>query len=111
VAALIIGFIAPAIRLLFRLIRRAELIPEAHVREAPVISTLVFLACVLGSLLLLLVVWILLTTSPEERHGANLAAPISLGLMFFAFALLTGECVLVGRSAKRPARSSAAALK
>lgn len=104
-ALLVIGFIAPATLAIIRLLRRGKLIPDAHLKEAPMLSTLLFLASVLGSALLLLVAWILFTTSPEERHGANLAAPVVLGLMLLAFALLAGECVLVPGSTGRAWRA------
>jgi hypothetical protein len=98
---LLAGFIVPSASALLRLSRSTQLLPDSRLRAAPVLSMAVLLACVLGTALLLFVAWVVCTTWPEERHGANLAAPACFGLMLLAFALLTGECVLAPGPAKQ----------
>jgi hypothetical protein len=97
-ACALLGLIAPASRALLRLLRHAELVPLSHLRERPVVATLVGVTSLCGNALALLVAWGVLSTLPESR-GLNFAGPMMLAFMLFAFALLTGEMVLVGRSA------------
>jgi len=52
-----------------------------------------------GCALILMVAWGLITRLPPSTH-ANFGGPTVLALMLFAIALLTGECVLVGRIAR-----------
>jgi len=95
-AVVLLVFGLPALRALARLFHHRDLLPEAHLRSMPVVATLVVLASALGTALILLVAWILITTLPESRD-VNLAAPCALAAMLYAFALLCGEIVLVGR--------------
>jgi amino acid transporter len=92
---LVLLFLLP-LRALARLVRRSELIPDSHLLERPVVAFLVWITSITGCALALLVAWALISTLPEPHHG-NLAAPAMLAFMMFAFALLTGELVLVGR--------------
>jgi len=100
VVVVLLGFWVLALRALGRLALRRELVPDEHLRERPVIAGIVGFACIFGTWMTLLPDWILLTTLPDSLD-VNLAAPWALGLMCYAFALLTGEVVLVGG---KPAR-------
>ena len=95
-ALALLVFGGPALRALARLLLHRELVPDSHVRERPLIALLVGLACAIGTTLVLLVAGALITTLPESRD-VNLAAPCALAAMLYAFALLCGEIVLVGR--------------
>ena len=87
-------FVVPATRALLRLIRRADLIREDHLREAPVVSTLVFLASTCASFLFLNLAWAFLTHAGRD---VELAPFVFFGAIWLALALLIGEIVLVGR--------------
>jgi hypothetical protein len=91
------GFVAPAARALFRLVRRASLIPDSHLREAPVVATLVLFASAFASFLFLNLAWAFLTRAGRDVELAPFAF---FGLFWLAIALLTGEIVLVGRQKK-----------
>ena len=97
--------VVPSLRAFIRLLRQGELVPDSHLAERPVIAALVWLASAAGTALYLLVAWILLSTLPESRD-VNLAGPLMLATMLYAFALLTGELVLVGRLNPRGALRS-----
>ena len=85
------------LRALVRLVSRSELIPASHIRERPVVASVVVIACLLGGALFLLAGWVGLTSLPEDDIGGPLGGAIMLAAMLFAVALLTGELVLVGR--------------
>jgi hypothetical protein len=87
-------FIAPATRALLRLVRRADLFPESHMREAPIVSTLVLFASIAASFLFLNLAWAFLTRAGRD---VELAPFVFFGMLWLAIALLTGEIVLVGR--------------
>ena len=87
-------FIVPAARALYRLIRFRELIPDAHLREAPIVATLVLVSSAFASFLLLNFVWAILTRAGRD---VELAPFVFFGMYWLAIALLTGEIVLVGR--------------
>jgi hypothetical protein len=96
---LAVMFLLPA-RALLRLLRRAELIPDTHLRERPVVASLVALCCLFGCALVFLVVSVWITT-PPDRMNSDIGGPLAFfgmcALFWFAIALLTGELVLVGR--------------
>ena len=96
-AVALLVFAIPALRALARLFWRRDLLPEAHLRARPVVAALVVLASAMGTVLILLVAWILITTLPES-HDVNVAGPGTLAAMLYAFSLLAGEVVLVGRT-------------
>jgi pilus assembly protein TadC len=88
------------LRAVTRLIRRGELVPDAHLRERPVIAMIVALPAVLGLLLVCAVIRVWIDSQPWGTDaGGPLAGAAALSLLFTAFAVLTGELVLVGRSA------------
>jgi hypothetical protein len=87
-------FVALAVRALFRLVRRASLIPDSHLREAPVVAAFVLFASVLASFLFLNLAWAFLTRAGRD---VELAPVVFFGMFWLAIALLTGEIVLVGR--------------
>jgi len=96
---LAVMFLLPA-RALLRLLRRAELIPDTHLRERPLVASLTAIFSLLGCALIFLVVFVWITTPPDVMNsdiGGPLAFFGSLALMCFAVALLIGELVLVGR--------------
>jgi len=99
VAILAVMFLLPA-RALLRLFTRAELVPDSHLRERPVVASLVALFCLFGCVLIFLVVSVWITTPPDVMNsdiGGPLAFLGMIALTCFAIALLTGELVLVGR--------------
>jgi low temperature requirement protein LtrA len=96
-AFLLAIFIVPAARALYRLIRFRELIPDARLREAPIVATLVFVSSAIASFLLVNLVWAFLTRAGRD---VELAPFVFFGLFWLAIALLTGEIVLVGRRKK-----------
>jgi hypothetical protein len=99
-AGIFVVMCALPLRALTRLIRRAELIPDSHLRERPVVAALVTIASVFGLVLCLLAasVWLAVMRGAD---GSDVGGPVGfalmLALMSFAIALLTGEIVLVGR--------------
>jgi hypothetical protein len=99
-AGIFIVMCALPLRALTRLIRRAALIPDSHLRDRPVVTTLVTIACIFGLLLCLLAgsVWLAVLRGADGSDvGGPLGLALMLALMSFAIALLTGELVLVGR--------------
>jgi hypothetical protein len=92
-------FVVPSARALLRLVFHRELVPHLNLVQRPVIAALVLISSTLGTALIALVAWTLLSTLPESPDG-NLAGPMVLAIMLYAFALLTGEIVLVGRTAR-----------
>lgn len=94
-AFLLLGLlIAPAARALYRLVRHRQLIPDANLREAPIVATLVCISSVLASFLLLYLHWALLIRAGRDIEVAPLGF---FGLIWLALALLIAEVVLVGR--------------
>lgn len=89
--------IAPAARALYRLVRHWQLIPDANLREAPIVATLVCISSVLASFLLLYLHWALLIRAGRDLEVAPLGF---FGLIWLAIALLTAEVVLIGRQKK-----------
>jgi hypothetical protein len=83
---------------MYRLIRYRELIPDAHLREAPVVATLVFASSAFASFLLLNLVWAFWTRAGRD---VELEPFVFFGAIWLAIALLTGEVVLVGRRKRR----------
>ena len=98
-AATTLVFVVPSARALVRLMVRGELVPSLRLVERPVIAALVLFSSALGTALIALVAWALLSTLPESPDG-NVAGPLLLAIMLYAFALLTGEILLVGRTAR-----------
>jgi hypothetical protein len=99
-AVIFVVMCALPLRALTRLILRAELIPDSHLRERPLVAALVTIASVFGLLLSLLAgsVWLAVMRGADGSDvGGPLALALMLALMSFAIALLTGELVLVGR--------------
>jgi hypothetical protein len=96
---LFISCVACAVRALLRPLRRSAFLPETHLRERPVVGTLVALAAAFAGLLVFNVVLAFLQTWPDAGD-VNLAGPIALALLLYTFTLLTGEFVLVGRTAR-----------
>ena len=97
--ALFIACIACAIRAVFRPLRRAALLPESHLRERPVVGTIVALTAAFASFLVFSIVLAFLQTWPDTGD-VNFAGPAALALLLYAIALLTGEIVLVGRASR-----------
>jgi len=96
-ALFVIVFVALPMRAAWRLIRRRDLIPETHLRERPVVASLVLLASACALLLSGIIALALFTRLPEA--DVNIAGPAVLAVMLFAIAILTGEIVLIGRAA------------
>jgi hypothetical protein len=98
VIGFLIACVAPATRAAIRLVRFHELVPDAHLRERPVVATLVTIPAALGVLLLYLVARIWLDIQPwgHDDVGGPVAGATILAVLFHLFALLTGEMVLVG---------------
>ena len=98
VIGFLLAFVWPAARAAIRLARFQELIPDAHLRERPVVATMVTIPAALGILLLYLFLRIWLEIQP---WGADVGGPLGgvliLAVLLLVFALLTGEMVLVGR--------------
>jgi hypothetical protein len=92
---LVITYLALPLRAAGRLLWRRELVPEAHVRERPVVATVVLLASALGFGLSTLIAWALLTRRPGEDVDIGGATYLTMAL--FAIAVLVGEIVLIGR--------------
>lgn len=97
-ALLVVLFLLP-LRALNRVVRRSELIPDSHIRERPVVASLVLVTNLLGGTLFMLAGWVALTSLPAEDIGGPFAGAAMLALMLFAISLLTGEMVLVGKVA------------
>ena len=85
------------LRALERLLHRAEFVPDAHIRERPIVASLVVVSSMFGWALALLAGWVGITSLPAEDIGGPLGGALMLALMLFAIALLIGELVLVGR--------------
>ena len=96
-AGLFIASVACAVRAATRPFRRLAFIPEAHLRERPVVGTLVTLAAVFASFLGFNIVLAFLQTWPETGD-VNFGGPALLALTLYTIALLIGELVLVGRA-------------
>jgi len=89
------------LRALERLLHRSTLVPDSHIRERPVVASLVVVTSVLGWALALLAGWVAITNLPHEDIGGPLGGALMLALVLFAIALLIGELVLVGRLTPR----------
>jgi len=106
---IVIGFLlayaGPAIRAAIRLARSREFVPDAHLRERPLVATLVSIAAAVGIMLLYFVIRVWIDIQPWGRDdvGGPLAGIFALAVLLHVFALLTGEIVLVGRA--HPLRS------
>jgi hypothetical protein len=98
ITILLLACVLPAARALVRLVLRRELVPDAHLRDRPVIAMLVALSAALGLLLvyLLLRVWIDVLPWGTDA-GGPIAGAAMLAATLLAIAMLTGEIVLVGR--------------
>jgi hypothetical protein len=96
---LFIACVACAVRALVRPLRRSAFLPESHLRERPVVGTLVALAAAFASFLVFNVGLAFLQTWPDT-HDVNFGGPTLLALLLYAIALLIGEIVLVGRTEK-----------
>jgi hypothetical protein len=86
------------LRALGRLLHRHQFVPDAHIRERPVASSLVVILGVMGWTLALLAGWVGIRNLPHDDIGGPLAGALMLALMLFTAALLVGELVLVGRA-------------
>jgi hypothetical protein len=86
-----------SLRALERLFHRSTFVPDAHIRERPVVASLVVVSSILGWALALLAGWVAITSLPHEDIGGPLGGALMLALVLFAIALLIGELVLVGR--------------
>jgi len=104
----VIVFVALPLRAAWRLVRRRDLIPELHLRDRPVVASLVLLASACALLLSAIIALALFTRLPEA--DVNIAGPAALAAMLFAIAILTGEIVLVGRPASNRDSGSAHAV-
>ena len=85
------------VRALERLLHHATFVPDSHIRERPVVASLVCITSLLGWALMLLAGWTMIRVLPQVDIGGPLAGTLMLALMLFAIALLVGELVLVGR--------------
>jgi hypothetical protein len=101
-AALLVTFLLLPLRALSRTFVLVELVPGAHLRDRPVVATLVMVSGLLGCGLFLLIARILLDLLPSTAD-LNFAGPLMLALLLMAFSLLAGELVLVGRVHPRQA--------
>jgi MFS-type transporter involved in bile tolerance (Atg22 family) len=99
VYGLLIACALCAVRALSRPLRRDSFLPESHLRERPVVGTLVALTSAFASFLVFNLVLAFLQLWPDT-HDANFGGPSVLALLLYAIALLTGEIVLVGRTAR-----------
>jgi hypothetical protein len=97
---LLLACVLPAARALVRLVTRRELLPDAHLRERPVVALVVALSAALALFLVcfLLRVWLDILPWGTDA-GGPIAGAAGLALMLMAIAMLTGEMVLVGRGA------------
>ncbi len=99
IIGLLLACVIPAARAIIRIGRRADLLPDAHLRERPVVASLVAFATVVGLLLVYLVLRAWLDIQPwGATDGGPIAGAAGLALLLVAFAMLTGEIVLVGRT-------------
>ena len=101
---LFITSVSCGMRAMFRPLRRMPLLPESHLRERPVVGTLVALAAAFAGFLAFNVALGLIQTLPNGSD-ANFAGPTVLAFFLYTFALLTGEIVLVGRTSRHQLRS------
>jgi hypothetical protein len=85
------------LRALGRLPHRHQFVPDAHIRERPVVASLVAILSVMGWTLALLAGWVGIRNLPHDDIGGPLAGALMLALMLFTAALLVGELVLIGR--------------
>jgi hypothetical protein len=97
--SLFIACVICAMRAMFRPLRRISFLPEGHLRERPVVGTLVALSAAFASFLVFNVVLAFLQTWPDTGD-VNFGGPIILALVLYAVSLLTGEIALVGRIAR-----------
>jgi len=100
-AILLIVLCVLPLRALERLLVRATFVPDSRIRERPVVATIVVITSVLGWALALLAGWVMARKLPDADIGGPLGGAMTLALMLFAVALLTGELVLVGRAARQ----------
>jgi len=99
--AVLVTFLLLPLRALTRVFVRDALVPESHLRERPVVATLVTITGLLGCGLFVLIVRILIGALPTERD-LNFGGPLILTLLLMAIATLIGEIVLVGRQGAAP---------
>ena len=103
----LLACVLPAGRAVIRLLRHGELVPNAHLRERPVVASLVTMSSSLAIFLVYVVLRIWLDIQPwgADDVGGPLAGLAMLATLLLVFALLTGEIVLVGRSPPGKLRS------
>ena len=100
----LLACVLPATRATIRLLRHRELVPDTHLRDRPLVSSLVAMASALAIALLylLLHVWLAILPWGADDVGGPLAGAAMLAVILLVFALLTGEIVLVGHAHRRP---------
>jgi len=100
---ILLAYVLPAIRAAIRLLRYRDLLPEANLRERPIVGAVVAVPAALGILLSYLVIraWIDILPWGDEDAGGPLGGAMILTVLLQVFALLTGEIVLVGRTRLR----------
>jgi len=99
IVTFILACVLPAIRALVRLLRHRDLIPNAHLRERPVVASLVAMTSALAIFLIYVVIRVFLDILPWGDHdvGGPVAGASMLATLLLVLALLIGEIVLVGR--------------
>jgi hypothetical protein len=104
----LLAYVIPAARATIRLARTRDLVPDAHLRERPVVAAVITIPAVLGILLLYLAlhVWIEIQPWGHDDVGGPLGGAVILAILFHVFALMTGEIVLVGRTRSTTAMRS-----
>ena len=98
VIGFLLAYLVPAARAAIRLARVRELVPDAHLRERPVVAALVTIPAAIGVFLLYVVsrVWLDIQPWGGDDVGGPLGGAFILALLMHVFAMLTGEIVLVG---------------
>jgi hypothetical protein len=97
-ALVVLVFGATSVRALWRVVRRRAIVSDAHIAERWIVATLITLASLFAHLLVALVFHALWSTYPD--FDGNAAGPLALAGMLYAFSLLAGEAVLVGKGVR-----------
>jgi hypothetical protein len=98
--AIAVPYCFAAFRAWSRLWRKTELLPTAAIRQAPVISSLLFVANILGTLACAVTTSVLIDPRlpTTDDVGGPLLMFVFLTLVLYALALITAEWVLMGLS-------------
>ena len=107
IALVMLVFGATSARALWR-DARGPIIPDQRIAERPVVARVVGLTSLLGNVAFLLAFSVVVDIYRRSLSDVNLAAPVALTALFYAFALLIGEIVLIGRDASRAASPNGA---